>query len=301
MGHIVGALEAGGTKFNCAIIEAPNRIIREVRIATRSPQETLGEALEFFRSSDVALVAIGVSCFGPIELCESSPLYGYITTTPKMGWRNTDVVGALRELNVPVGFDTDVNGAALGEYTCGAGKDLSSLVYYTIGTGIGGGAIVNGEPLHGLSHPEMGHCFIPHDRLQDPFPGCCPYHSNCFEGLASGPAIEQRWKVSPATLPEDHPAWDLESHYIALALANTVLTLSPQRIIIGGGVMSNRFLFPHIRHRLASILNRYVDRNQLLADIDSYIVPTGLGDKAGVIGAAVLALRSAALGPTLLP
>jgi fructokinase len=291
MQQIIGAIEAGGTKFNCAIVEAPQRIIRETRIATRTPRETLGEVLEFFRSSQFPLAAIGVSCFGPLDLCESSPRYGHITSTPKRGWSNTDIVGALGEFNVPIGFDTDVNGAALGELTCGAGIGLESLVYYTIGTGIGGGAIVDGKPLHGMIHPEMGHCLIQQDRSLDPFSGTCPFHANCFEGLASGPAIEQRWKATPSTLPQEHPAWSLQAHYTALALANTILTLSPQRIILGGGVMQNTFLFPLIRQGVVKTLNGYVQHSEILTGIDSYIVPPGLGERSGIIGAAALALR----------
>lgn len=293
MKQYVGAIEAGGTKFNCAIVEPPQTILREVRISTRDPGETLGEVISFFKAADVPLIAIGISCFGPIDLHEDSQTYGYITKTPKLAWCNTDIVGALKILDLPIGFDTDVNGAAIGEHTCGAGKNLNSLVYYTIGTGIGGGALVNGQPLHGLSHPEMGHVLIPHDRSHDPFQGCCPFHSDCFEGLASGPAIEQRWNIDPAELPAEHQAWKLEAHYIALALTNTVLTLSPQRLIVGGGVMHNHFLFPLIRKNVQRYLHGYVHHRDILETIDSFIVPPTLGDRAGIIGAAALAVRKA--------
>jgi fructokinase len=295
MKHFVGAIEAGGTKFNCAIVDSSQQIVREVRIPTRGPEETLSEVVAFFRSCEIQLSAIGVSCFGPIDLDTKSAQYGYITSTPKIAWRDTNVLGPLQQFNLPIGFDTDVNGAVLGEYMFGAGKDVNTLVYFTIGTGIGGGALVGGEPLHGLTHPEMGHIRIPHDRTRDPFAGCCPSHENCFEGLASGPAMEQRWQQDPSLLPADHEAWKLEAHYIACALANTICTLSPQRIILGGGVMQNELLFPLIRQDVQTILNQYVQHPSILQNIDAFIVPPGLGPTSGVLGAAALAMRKAGL------
>jgi fructokinase len=295
MKHFVGAIEAGGTKFNCAIVDSSQQIVRQVRIPTRSPNETLSEVVDFFRASELQLSALGVSCFGPIDLDINSPQYGYITSTPKLAWRNTNILAPLKEFNLPIGFDTDVNGAAFGEYIFGAGKLVHTLVYFTIGTGIGGGALVGGKPLHGLTHPEMGHIYIPHDRTRDPFAGSCPSHGDCFEGLASGPAMEQRWQQDPSLLPPDHDAWKLEAHYIAHALSNTICTLSPQRIILGGGVMQNELLFPLIRRNVQTILNGYVQHPSILQDIDSFIVPPGLGSTSGVLGAAALALREAAL------
>jgi len=254
----IGAIEAGGTKCICALVDSSRHIVREAKVPTTTPEETLGQIAEFFKSVQQPLTAIGVSCFGPIELDSSSSHYGFITSTPKLAWRNTDFLAPLREFKVPIAFDTDVNGAAYAEYIWGAGQNLSSLVYYTIGTGIGGGAIINGAPLHGLSHPEMGHMQLPHDLTKDPFVGSCPSHRNCFEGLASGPAMEARWGQLPATLEKNHPAWELESHYVALALVNTICVLSPQRIILGGGVMQNEFLFPLIRANVQQLLNQYV-------------------------------------------
>jgi len=295
MKHFVGAIEAGGTKFNCAVVDSSQQIVRNIRIPTRGPEETLAEVVDFFRSSEFPLAALGVSCFGPIDLDQTSPHYGYITSTPKLAWRNTDILGPLKEFKVPIGFDTDVNGAAFGEYMFGAGKNIDTLVYFTIGTGIGGGALVGGIPLHGLTHPEIGHIHIPHDRVRDPFAGCCPSHGACFEGLASGPAMEQRWQQEPSQLPADHEAWKLEAHYIALALANTVCTISPQRIVLGGGVMQNELLFPLVRDNVQKILNGYIQHSYVLKDIERFIVPPGLGPTSGVLGAAALAMRKAGL------
>jgi fructokinase len=293
MNKYVGAIEAGGTKFNCAVVGDDQSIVREVRITTTTPEQTLREVLEFFHANaEFQIEALGVSSFGPIDLNPASPEYGFVTTTPKLAWRNADLLGPLKELGVPLHFDTDVNGAAYGEYAFGAAKGLDNFVYYTIGTGIGGGGMIGGRLMHGLTHPEMGHVVVPHDRVRDPFSGCCPTHGDCFEGLASGPALEQRWQVSPSELAPDHPAWELEAHYIALALANTVCTLSPQRVILGGGVMQNQFLFPLIRVGLQRVLNGYIQHPLILKEIDSFIVPPGLGTNSGVLGAAALAFDS---------
>jgi fructokinase len=296
MERYVGAIEAGGTKFNCAVVGADLEIVSEIRIPTITPAETLGCVVEFFRTSQVAIDAIGVSSFGPLDLNRSSPQYGHITTTPKLAWRNADLLGPLRQFGVPVAFDTDVNGAAYGEFKFGAAKGLDTFVYYTIGTGIGGGGMIGGKLMHGLTHPEMGHMMLPHDRVGDPFAGCCPSHGDCFEGLASGPALAQRWSSDPTGFDIDHPAWQLEAHYIALALANTVSVLSPQRIVLGGGVMQNEFLFPLIRSKLVQILNGYVQHPTILEDINSFVVPPGLGASSGVLGAAALAFDAVVVG-----
>jgi fructokinase len=225
-----------------------------------------------------------------VDLNPASSTFGYITATPKLAWQNFDLAGSIRRaLGVPVGFDTDVNAAALGEARWGAGRDTSDFLYLTIGTGIGGGAVVNGQLIHGLVHPEMGHIRVPHDRECDPYPGGCPFHRDCLEGLAAGPAVEERWG-SPATeLPPDHPAWELEAHYLALGLATWVCTLSPQRIILGGGIMQQSHLFPLIRRKLIGLLNGYIRARAVLEDIDSYVVSPGLDNRAGVLGAMVLA------------
>jgi fructokinase len=222
-----------------------------------------------------------------------SPTFGYKKSTPKPGWHNFDLIGAVRHaLSVPVGFDTDVNAAALGEARWGAAQTLTDFIYLTVGTGIGGGALVNGQLLHGLVHAEMGHIRIPHDSQTDPYAGSCPFHGDCLEGLACGPAMEARWRTSPSDLPPDHPAWPLEAHYLALGLANWVCTLSPQRIVLGGGVMEQRHLFPSIRRELARLLNGYVRAKELTDNLDAYVVPPKLGNRAGICGALFLAERA---------
>ena len=258
---LYGGIEAGGTKFVCMVARSPGEIRAETRFPTTTPEETIGRAIAFFReqSSDTPLRAVGVGSFGPVDLDPLSPTYGYITSTPKPGWAQTDFAGRLQAaLQVPVRMDTDVNAAALGEYACGAARGVDPFIYFTIGTGIGAGGIVNGAPMHGLLHPEAGHIHIPHDRAADPFPGVCPYHGDCFEGLASGSALRERWGQPAETLPADHPAWDLEARYIALALVNLICSLSPRRIILGGGVMQRQELFPLVRQKVRQLLNGYI-------------------------------------------
>ncbi len=298
MGVLYGGIEAGGTKFVCAIGTGPENVIAETRFPTTSPAETIRQAIDFMRreGGTDGLAAVGVASFGPVDPDPSSPTFGYITATPKPGWSNTDVAGAIRrELGLEVGFDTDVNGAALAEGRWGRAVGLSDFVYLTIGTGIGGGAMVNGKLLHGLIHPEMGHILLRRDPAIDPFPGSCPFHGDCFEGLASGPAILKRWGRAAERLPMDHPAWQLEAGYLAQALSDIILTLSPQRLILGGGVMERQELFPLVRKCVQELLNGYVRSSQILERIDDYIVPPGLGKRAGVLGA--IALAELAAGP----
>ncbi len=292
---LCGGIEAGGTKFVCMIGSGPQDVQAEEAFATTSPAETLRRAVDFFRQQapGQSLSGVGVASFGPVDLDPASPTYGYITTTPKPGWARTDVVGVLHEaLDVPVLFDTDVNCAAYAEYRWGAAQGLDPSIYLTVGTGIGGGIVSRGRPLHGLVHPEVGHMLIPHDREMDPFPGACPFHGDCFEGLASGPALAKRWGRRAETLPDQHPAWDLEAHYIALAVANLVLTHSPRRVVIGGGVMQRRGLLPLVRAKVQRFLNGYVQSTLIVQGIDRYIVPPALGSRAGVLGAIALALDS---------
>jgi fructokinase len=233
---------------------------------------------------------VGIGSFGPIDLCPSSSTYGHITSTPKSNWQNFNFVGRVGSaLGVPIGFDTDVDAAALGEARWGAAQAISDFVYLTVGTGIGGGAMVNGKILHGLLHPEMGHIRVPQDRQRDPYPGCCPFHGDCLEGLASGPAMQQRWKMPAPELPIPHPAWELEAHYLALGLANWVCTLSPKRIVLGGGIMQQQHLFPLIRNELGRLLNGYIQVRELTKDVDNYVVPAKLGERAGIAGALALA------------
>jgi fructokinase len=282
-------IEAGGTKWVCAVGDSPDNLIALERFPTTSPEETLQRAIAFLRDFD-GLRAIGVASFGPIDLHADSPTYGFITTTPKPGWQQTDVTGPLRAaFGLPVGFDTDVNGAALGEARWGAARGLDTVVYLTIGTGIGGGALVNGRLLHGALHPEMGHMLMRRDVACDPFAGGCPFHGDCWEGLAAGSSMEKRWGVRAETLPADHPAWALEAHYIAQGLVNLTYALSPQRFILGGGVMQQPQMFALVRQEVQQMVNGYLQIPQLLARLDDYIVPPGLGDRAGVLGAIALA------------
>lgn len=287
-----GGIELGGTKIICAVGGGPADVQAETRFATTTPGEALAQMLAFFQP--YRLAAIGIGSFGPISLHRGAPDYGFITTTPKPGWAQADIVGPIRQaLKVPVGFDTDVNVAALGEWRWGAGHGLDTFIYLTIGTGIGGGGISNGRLMHGLLHPEMGHIRLPRDQEVNAFAGICPFHGDCLEGLACGPAMRARWGASAESLPADHPAWELEARYLALACVSFMCILSPQRIILGGGVMQQRHLFTLIRREVLNLLNGYIQSPVVLQDIDSYIVPPALGNQAGVLGALALAEQTA--------
>jgi fructokinase len=292
----LGAIEAGGTKFVCAVGQPPDGILAEDQFPTTQPRETFDRALDFFRRHEAegAISALGIAAFGPLDLDPRSPSFGQITSTPKPGWASVDLRSVFRDaLHVPVAIDTDVNAAALAEGRWGAAQGLDNFLYLTIGTGIGGGGFIGGAPLRGLLHPEMGHIRIPHDRTVDPFVGICTFHRDCLEGLASGPAIERRWQAAPPSLSPDHAAWSLEAHYLALAITTFICTLSPQRIILGGGVMRQTFLFPRIRAEVIDLLNGYVQAAPIIEDIDGYIVPPALGERSGIVGALALAAGAA--------
>jgi fructokinase len=280
------AIEAGGTKFICGVGTCPDDL-RTVQIPTAEPAPTIQAVIEFLRDTGAGkLKAAGIGSFGPICTDPGSPDWGHITSTPKLSWRNRDLAGPIRDaLGIPVGFDTDVNAAALGEARWGAAQGTTDFLYLTVGTGIGGGAIAANRVIHGTSHPEMGHIRIPHDLAADPFPGVCPYHGDCLEGLASGPAIQARWGSPAEKLAPDHPAWTLEARYLALAIASFAFTLSPARVILGGGVMRQDHLFANIRTQLAQLLNGYIAQPE--------IEPPALGTRAGVCGALVLAEQAA--------
>ncbi|MEN8242244.1 MAG: ROK family protein [Chloroflexota bacterium] len=297
--RLIGGIEGGGTKFNLILAEVDeghtNKIPKTLaaqQIPTTTPAETLSKVIDFFqRQERFTLNSIGLACFGPLNLDTTTTGYGQITKTSKPGWSGFDVLGELQQaIQVPVYLDTDVNSAAIGEHLWGAGKSVSNLLYLTVGTGIGGGVLVDGKPLHGLTHPEMGHINIPHDLERDPFPGDCPIHGNCLEGLASGSAIGARWQAAAETLPAGHPAWKLEAEYLGTALTNFILTLSPQRIILGGGVMKQTFLHAMVREVVLKKLNGYIPHPAITEKIERYIMPPGLGDQAGVLGAVGLAL-----------
>jgi len=294
MKTLCGGIEAGGTKFVCAVGTSPDDVRAEARFPTTTPAETLGQAITFFQAQREPLAAIGIASFGPLDPDPTSPTFGYVTSTPKPGWAHTDVVGPIQQaLDVPVGFDTDVNGSALGEHRWGAAQGLDTFIYVTVGTGIGGGGMVNGRLIHGLLHPEMGHIPIPHDWEADPYPGFCPYHGDCLDGIAAGAALEGRWGQRAETLPPDHPAWPLEAHYLALGLAIFIGTLSPQRIVMGGGVMEQPQLWPMVHQKVQEVLNGYISVSQILEDIEDYIVPPALGSRSGVLGAIAPAQRVA--------
>jgi fructokinase len=285
---VYGGIEAGGTKWVCAIGTGPDDLEQTVTFPTTQPEETIARAADFFRGNG-ALVAVGIGSFGPIDVQRTSPTWGRITTTPKPGWADTEVVAALTAaLGLPLAFDTDVNAAALGEHRWGAAVGLETFCYITVGTGIGGGGMANGRLMHGLLHPELGHMRIPHDRARDPFDGVCPYHGDCFEGLASGDALGARWGRPPEQITDEH-AWLLEAEYLALGLVNVICALSPQRIIVGGGVMNEPSLLPLVRSRVHALASGYFDAPELGESIDDYIVRPTLGDRAGVLGALELA------------
>lgn len=286
---ILGALEAGGTKMVCAIGDEKGTITERISLPTRTPAETLPEIISYFKGKQIK--ALGVGCFGPIDPDKKSPTYGYITSTPKVAWQNYPMVEELKKvLHCPVGFDTDVNASALGEATFGITKGLDCSMYMTVGTGIGVGIYVNQELLHGMMHPEAGHMLIS-KHPTDAYPGKCPFHQTCLEGLASGPAIEERWGAQAATLSNRQEVWELEAYYLAQALVNCTLTFSPQRIVLGGGVMHQTQLYPLIRKKFDELLAGYV-RTKELEDLDSYLVPYSLSDNQGIMGCLELAARA---------
>jgi fructokinase len=287
---LYAGIEAGGTKFNCVIGTDPRTILRRTKIATTTPEETLAAVKDWFVQQSLelgAVSALGIACFGPLDLKPSSSKYGYITATPKAHWSNTEIAGYFqRHFGIPVGFDTDVNGSALGEHLHGAAKDIDDFVYVTIGTGVGAGVFINGRPLTGMVHPELGHIRLP-KKAADSFDGNCAFHGDCLEGLVSGPAIEARWNCIAALLPQEHPAWDLEAHYLALMCVNIAMSYSPQRIILGGGVMDQSHLFGVIRAKFAQLMSGY-----MLPDIEleEFIVAPGLPGFSGEVGALALAI-----------
>lgn len=287
----IGAVEAGGTKFVCGIGDEQGRLLEKKSFPTGDPEPTVANVIQYFRDRPVD--AVGIGCFGPIGLNPEDSDYGYVTSTPKPGWAGFNFLGTLQSaLGVPCRWDTDVNAAALGEATWGAAQGLSSCIYFTVGTGIGAGVFAEGACVHGLVHPEGGHMYV-RRHPEDRFGGGCPYHGDCLEGLAAGPALERRWGKKGEALPPEHPAWAMEAYYIGQAVANAVLLLSPHKVILGGGVMKQAQLFPMIRGEVAKSLNRYVPSKMIATHIDQYIVPPALGDEAGLRGALAIGLAAA--------
>ena len=291
---LFGTLEAGGTKMVLSVGNEQNELLEQAVIPTESPEKTIPAMIGWFRDKGIA--ALGIGTFGPVDLDPDSPTYGWITRTPKPGWRDTPLLPPMRDaLGVPARIDTDVNAAALAEWRLGAAKGLNSCLYVTVGTGIGAGLVIEGKLVHGLVHPELGHMLLrqePEDRTPA---GFCPYHQGCLEGLASGPAIAKRWGRDARDLPPDHEAWELEAAYLAQMCMNAVCAFSPEKIILGGGVMQQKHLFPLIRQKTQELLNGYICAREITEEIDSYIVEPGLGTKSGATGALLLA-RMAIIG-----
>lgn len=284
---LLGALEAGGTKMVCAIGDETGKIIDRISIPTETPEITMPKLIDFFKKYELA--ALGVGTFGPADLNPKSATYGHILATPKLAWKDYDIRGEFeRALNIPVGFDTDVNAAVLGEATFGCMQDVDTGIYITIGTGVGVGTMVNRKLLHGMLHPEGGHILL-EKNPSDTYKGKCPFHSNCMEGLAAGPAIEGRYGKKAFDLKDVPEVWELEAEYIAKALVNYILILSPQRIVLGGGVMHQEQLFPLVRKKTVELLNGYMNTKEI-ENIDSYIIPPSLNDNQGVMGCIRLAL-----------
>ena len=283
-----GSLEAGGTKMVCAIGDEQGNILERISIPTLAPENTMPAILDFFKNKNIS--ALGIGCFGPVDLDKKSPTYGYITTTPKLAWRNYDIVGVCeKELGVPVGFDTDVNGSALGEATWGCTKELDNSIYITVGTGVGVGVIIDKKPYHGMLHPEGGHIFLAR-HPQDPMErGVCPYHELCLEGLASGPSIQARWGKPGVELADRKEVWELEAYYLAQAICSYIMILSPERIIVGGGVAHQEQMMPLIRKEVLRQIGGYIAAKGM-QDLDNYIVLPSLNDNQGILGALKLAM-----------
>ncbi|MEA2011420.1 MAG: ROK family protein [Actinomycetota bacterium] len=289
---IYGTIEGGGTKFVCAVGDTPQDLREIVTFPTTTPEETLGQAISFLANHG-PLDAIGLAMFGPLDLNRSSATYGSVRATPKPGWSGVDVVSPFHEtFGVPVGFDTDVNGAALGEGRWGAGSGLDTFLYVTVGTGIGGGGVIGGDPMHGLVHPEIGHLRVPRHH-EDSYAGRCPFHGDCLEGLASGPALADRWGRPVEELGADiDRAIEFEAFVLGHAMANLVLTISPERIILGGGVMKIPGLLGATRNQMLESLRGYVDAHELNDGIEQFLVAPELGDRSGIAGGLVLAERA---------
>lgn len=287
--HYFGGIEGGGTKVKCVIASGPENILVTKTFKTEPPEILLPELVNFFQSEqsklNISISGLGLAFFGPLDLDRDSKTFGWVTTTPKWKWGNTPLRDYfITALNIPVEIDTDVNAAANAERIWGAARGLDNFIYITVGTGIGGGIFVNGHPIHGMVHPEIGHFLLRQDLLKDPFTGVCPYHQGCLEGLASGPSIAARWKVNAETLSSNHPAWELEAFYLGQAVHTLVVTCSPERIIMGGGVMDHSGLIEKIRTETYKSINGYI-QSPRLDNMNSYIVKPELGENSGILGA----------------
>ncbi|WP_163531269.1 ROK family protein [Halobacillus ihumii] len=287
---LLGSIEAGGTKFVCTVANEKGEIINTKQFKTERPEITMGNVKSFF--SNYNMEAIGIGTFGPADINKNSKTYGYITSTPKREWINYPILDEMKKtFDIPIGFNTDVNVSALGESIYGAAKGLNSCLYMTVGTGVGAGAVINGQLLEGLTHPEMGHITVGKHK-DDPFDGACPYHHNCLEGMASGVAIEQRWDDKGTNLSNNKKVWVLEAFYLAQGIATYILILSPKKVILGGGVIKQKQLLPQIQKNVQKILNDYLQFKELSEDIDNYIVTPGIEGLSGALGGIELAKRS---------
>lgn len=298
---VYAAIEAGGTKFVCAVATADGTLLERVRFPTRDPATTLAEARTFLDAAAQrhgAPRALGIASFGPLELDPRAAAYGRLLRTPKPGWHDADLRAPFASMDIPIALDTDVNAAALAEAHWGAGRGddgtpLDSLCYVTVGTGIGVGAVIADRPLHGLLHPEVGHIHPRRHAGDSGFAGVCPHHGDCLEGLANGPALVARLGHDLGDAPDAHPVWDIEADYLGQLCAQLALTLSPRRIVLGGGVMQHERLFAPIRARTRHWLGGYLARDEVEGGIDAYIVPPGLGERSGILGAVLLAMQAA--------
>ena len=289
---LFGALEAGGTKMVCAVGDETGRILERTSIPTQTPEQTMPAMIDFFKDKGIA--ALGIGCFGPVDLDRKSLTYGCITSTPKLAWRNYPIVDAFEKaLGVPVGFDTDVNAAALGEATWGCTRDVKNSIYITIGTGVGVGVIIGGEPYHGMIHPEGGHILLARHENDPMTRGVCPYHPNCMEGFASGPAVEKRWGKKGIELSDRPEVWNLEAFYIGQAICNYIMVLSPERIVVGGGVMHQPQMLGLIRQEVRKQIGGYI-QGKGMDDLEHYIVGVSLNDNQGAMGAVRLAMAALA-------
>lgn len=285
---LLGGIEAGGTKMVCAVGDETGKVMDRISLPTLKPDETLPKMIEYFKKWEIK--ALGIGSFGPVDLNRNSATYGYITKTPKVGWEHCNIVGTFQDaLGCPVGFDTDVNGAILGEVTWGAAKDCDSAIYITIGTGVGVGVYVNGALLHGLVHPEGGHMLLAR-HPKDTYKGRCIFHPDCVESLASGPAIEERWGKKAYELADRSEVWEMEAFYLIQAVTNYICAYSPQKVILWGGVMHQEQLFDMVRRGVREKLNGYVQHPAVNEGIDDYIVPPALGENPGILGAIKLGM-----------
>lgn len=287
----IGALEAGGTKMVLAVYEEDGTELERLTLPTETPEITMPPMIAFFRRHGID--ALGVGSFGPLDLNPASPTYGFITSTPKLAWKNYPLLKSLLDgRSIPAGIDTDVNAAIIAEAELGAARGCQNAVYVTIGTGIGGGVYANGQTVHGLLHPEVGHTLLrPHPL--DPNPrGVCPYHESCLEGLAAGPAIGARVGGDAKNLPDDHPTFEIEAFYLAQMCVNLITTLSPERIILGGGVMQRSRLFAQVREQTVRLLNGYIQAPAITEHIDEYIVAPQLFPVSGLVGSYLIGKKA---------